>query len=192
MGVHSMGAPLKSQICPLFSLRLQTANDYLALGGSVIRQLAHEIRQPQDKQVWHTHLPTTLLHRICTLWSNLPEFMFGFWAATPARLPVLTRRWQYIMWYNVKPASGFRLRLTARAARVQHSDVKHVESLIVQSVGCFHLQGPAVTRSPLCAGLCNVLCKVTLKGCLRASLPLIASSPLETQVPTHISHNHSK
>ncbi len=50
-GVHSMGAPLMSQICPLFSLRLQTANDYLALGGLVIRQRTHEIRQPQDDQV---------------------------------------------------------------------------------------------------------------------------------------------
>lgn len=44
MGVHSMGAPLMSQICPLFRLRLQTANDYLALGDLVIRQPAHKTR----------------------------------------------------------------------------------------------------------------------------------------------------
>lgn len=53
MGVHSMGAPLMLQICPLFSLRLQTANDYLALGGLVILQYTCEIRELQDKQVWH-------------------------------------------------------------------------------------------------------------------------------------------
>lgn len=51
MGVRSMGAPLMSQICPLFSLRLSTANDYLALGGLVILRRTHKIRQPQDKHI---------------------------------------------------------------------------------------------------------------------------------------------
>lgn len=56
-----------SQICPLFSLRLQSANDYLALGGFAIPQHTRKIRQPQDKQVQHTHLNVTLPSRMCTL-----------------------------------------------------------------------------------------------------------------------------
>lgn len=42
METHSMGAPLMSQICPVLRVRLQTANDYLALGGLVIRQPLHK------------------------------------------------------------------------------------------------------------------------------------------------------
>lgn len=58
--------------------------------------------------------------------------------------------------------------------------------------GLFPPGKPAVTWGLHSAVLCNVLCKVTLRGCLWASLPVEASSPLETQVPTHISHNHPK
>lgn len=45
MGVHSMGAPLMSQIWLVFRLRLQTANDYLALGGLVIHQPMHIVKK---------------------------------------------------------------------------------------------------------------------------------------------------
>lgn len=70
MGVHSMGAPLMSQTCPLFSLRHQTANDYLALGFFVILQHTYTFRQPHDKQVLRTHLNTALL-QLCPHLSTL-------------------------------------------------------------------------------------------------------------------------
>lgn len=57
MGVRSMGAALMSQICPLFSLRHQTANDYLAPGAFVIPRHIYTFRQPHDEQIFFAHTP---------------------------------------------------------------------------------------------------------------------------------------
>lgn len=68
MGVRSTGAPLKSQICPLFTLRCQTANDYLALGFWVVLRHARETDE--------FTCATTPSQTAFSLWSVLTRFMF--------------------------------------------------------------------------------------------------------------------
>lgn len=135
MGVHSMGAPLMSQICPLFRLRLQTANEYLALGGLVILWHTHKIRQPQDKQVWHAYTcprncfvecdPFDQSWHIVLVWilSNY-FYVCIFFCFNVDTIP-----------YNVKP---IQIKITVQAE--QRSNGKYVPSLILHSVGCFHLE----------------------------------------------------
>lgn len=107
-GVHSMGASLMLQICPLFRLRLQTAYDYLALGGLVILLHTHKIKQPQDKQVWHTRTPahrtsSSHMHPLINLAIYVVHvWIFSSYACASTFSAIM------MTLYNVKPAPGFK------------------------------------------------------------------------------------
>lgn len=188
MAVHSMGAPLMSQICPLARLRLQPANDYLALGGSVILQHAHKIRQAQDKKVGHTDLPTTLLHRKYTL------IKFAIIERVYVIINIITIQlqrfmsehllWAYIVYY-IMWSSGFKY-IWAVFKWQTSSEFN------LTKCGLFPPGEPAVTRgsTALCYAMCFV--KWHLKDVCE---PPFLSEPavhLRLKYQHAFPHNHPK
>lgn len=175
-----------SQICPVFRLTLQPANDYLALCGLVIRQPTPNIKVTTGLTgLTHTHTPATTASCICSLWSILQICAFGFfWAA----ICVSACCHAVMTLHNVEPASVY----SADSPSATFKWPTCCEFNLTKCRGVFPPGETVGTQGLCCAALCNVLCIVTLKGCQLASLPLVAGILLEPQVARHVSRDYAK